>query len=180
MSRSKPKLHSRLPRIHNINFDQLQLGNNYVIEINNHYGKRYYYGEIFAKSGPDPQADIDGRIYFRNLVKLIRFPNIGDSEPLDRDDLAQFIENLSVYWVQRNPPYWNFMLDDTVEPRLIRPTNEYVVDYVREFMEIYSVDSRDNIGMGRKRRKSNKKRKQKLKTRRKRRNRKNRRKSRKY
>lgn len=51
MSRSNPKLHSRAPRIHNISFDQLQLGNNYIIEINNHYGKRYYYGEIFAKSG---------------------------------------------------------------------------------------------------------------------------------
>jgi hypothetical protein len=154
MSRSKPKLHSRMPRIHTISFDQLQLGNNYIIEINNHYGKRYYYGEIFAKSGEDPQADIDGLMDFRNLVKLIQFPNIEDSEPLDRDDLAQFIENKKIYWDQ--------------------PTNEYAVEYVREFMIIYSVDSRDNIGMGRKRRKSTKKRKLKSKTRRKRR------KSRKY
>ncbi len=170
MSRSKPRLHSRHPIIHNISFDQLQLGNNYIIEINNHRGKQHYYGEIFAKSGPDPQADIDGLMYFRNLVKLIQFPNIEETQPLDRDD-SQFIENLSVYWVQRNPPYWNNILDDTLEPQLIRPTNEYSIEYVREFMEIYSIHSRDNIGLGRKRRKSkknkNKKRKYKSKTRRK-------------
>lgn len=65
------------------------------------------------------------------------------------------------------------MLDDTVEPRLIRPTNEYAVDYVREFMEIYSIHSRDNIGLGRKRHKSNKNKKRKYKS-------KTRRKSRKY
>ena len=100
-------------------FNELQMGGHYIIEINTEgTGKRFYYGEIFMQSGPDSIDDIDGRMYFRNLVRIIQFPDIEIQQPLDRTDYI-YIHIHS------------------------RPSNEYEIEYIAQWMNLYSVHFRD-------------------------------------
>jgi hypothetical protein len=121
------------------------MGNNYIIEIN--AGRqRFYYGEIFGKSDPEPRVELPGSMVFRNLEKITYIHNIEEKQPLDPTDFAYIKFN--------------------------RMRNDYEIEYIEGLTKLYSLFSRENIGLGKKHKskkmkksKSNKMRKIKRKTR---------------